>query len=159
MKIALIYSSKYGSTKRVAYQVAEKLNVVDNLFSVEEENPETANFDAIILGMPIYAGSTTRDMRAFLKKNYDAFKDKLIAVFILCWDAKRLNEFIEKIFRADLPDNIIVESLGGELDPDLLMDVEKSIIYDLTGINTKTSDISDEKIEMFVEKVNKVIKK
>ena len=156
MKTALIYSSKYGSTKRVANQIAEKLKVIDDLFCMEKDSPDLHNYDAIILGMPIYAGSTTRDMRSFLKKNRDSLKDKIIAVFILCWDSKRLNEFVENIFPEKLPENVVVESVGGELDPELLMDVEKAIIYDLTGITEKTSDISDEKIDMFVEKVNSI---
>ena len=156
MKTALIYSSKYGSTKRVAMQIAGKLHNVAGLLCVDLDNPNPDNFDAIILGMPIYAGSTTRDMRSFLKKNRDSLKDKIIAVFILCWDSKRLNEFVENIFPEKLPENVVVESVGGELDPELLMDVEKAIIYDLTGITQKTSDISDEKIDMFVEEVNSI---
>ncbi|MBS4012496.1 MAG: hypothetical protein KGZ97_01880 [Bacteroidetes bacterium] len=152
MKIAVIYTSKYGSTKRVAEKIADNC---DNAFafSTLSDIQNIESFDKIIIGIPIYAGSTTRDMRNFLKKNWDAIKPRLFGVFVLCWDEKNYIEFINKILPEKPDDKVILECFGGEIDPELLMEFERKVILELTGVSTKTSNIRNEQVVAFAKKI------
>ncbi len=155
MKTAVIYSSKYGSTERVARLIVDNLINDVTLLNTNSEVENLQKYDKVIIGFPVYASTTTRDMRSFLKKNWEKIKYKINGIFILCWDEKRLNDFIANVFPEKPGEQVIIESMGGEINPDKLLEVEKSIIFDLIGITKKESTISEEKIRNFALKVEK----
>lgn len=153
MNRVVLFSTKYGSTKRVAKDIARFLDIENNVFDVEKEIPELTNFDDIILGFPVYAGSTTRAFRYFIKKNRDEIINKVSGIFVLCWDDSRLNNYIENIFTSELRSDVYIKCVGGEINPNDLLEVEKSIIFNLTGIEKRTSSIDEKKIKAFAEKL------
>jgi menaquinone-dependent protoporphyrinogen oxidase len=151
-KTAIIFTSKYGSTKRVAEEIAENCNNA-SAFSTLSDIENIESYDKIILGIPIYAGSTTRDMRNFLKKKWEVIKPRLFGVFVLCWDEENYIEFVNKIL-PEKPDNkVVLECLGGEIDPELLSEFERKVIFELTGISTKTSNIRNDKVVEFAKRI------
>jgi menaquinone-dependent protoporphyrinogen oxidase len=151
-KTAIIFTSKYGSTKRVAEEIAENCNNAF-AFSTLSDIQNIESYDKIVLGIPVYAGSTNRDMRNFLKKNWEIIKPRLSGVFVLCWDEDNFLEFINKILPEKPDDKVILECLGGEIDPELLSEFEKKVILELTGISIKTSNIRNDKVVEFAKRI------
>ena len=92
-KIAIIYHSTYGHTKRQAeavYHGAQRVpNVQAQLYSVAEATErldELDAADAIIFGCPTYMGSMSAGMKTFIefaaKKWFTlAWKDKIAGAF------------------------------------------------------------------------------
>ncbi|MFW5793113.1 MAG: flavodoxin domain-containing protein [Bacteroidota bacterium] len=154
MKTAIFYSTKYGSTEKVANEIALNLNIEKYAYNVGQDIPDINKFDTIILGFPIYAGITNRDFRNFIQNNWNEIKPKLIGLFILCLDESSLDDYFRRIFPDRIPSKIIRECIGAEINPDILMDVEKSIIFNLIGVDKKTSTISKEKILSFSNRIS-----
>ncbi len=159
MKTALLYSSKYGSTERVAEQIADKLNPPVDLINLAEQQVQLTDYDSFIIGLPVLAENTTLDMRRFLGKNLTEIADKIIAVFILCWNTHKYETYIEKLFNNKLSPKCITACVGGEFNFDKMMDIEKNIVKDITGIKENSSKISTEEIDRFVDNVNKQLVK
>ncbi len=154
MKTALLYSSKYGSTEKVAKQLADKLNFPVDIVNLANKPAETNNYDTFIIGLPVLAENTTMDMRRFLGKNLDSISDKITAVFLLCWNTDKWNTYMEKLFADKLPDNCIKACIGGEFNFDKMMDIEKNIVKEITGIKENCSKISQEEMDRFASEIN-----
>ncbi|MDD4843587.1 MAG: flavodoxin domain-containing protein [Anaerotignum sp.] len=75
-KTAVIFCSEYGSTKRYASYIAEKLQA--ELFTTTEIK-EIASYETIVFGGGIYAGALNGG--DWLKKNQVALLDKKLVIF------------------------------------------------------------------------------
>ena len=88
-KVIVVYESKYGNTKRAAETIIEGMKEISGIEAVLSEPKavdlsKLADFDAIVIGSPIHAGSATRGIRKFVG-NLGKFKldGKLVAIFDL----------------------------------------------------------------------------
>ena len=78
MKGIILYTSKYGATKKYADWLAEETGF-SCIETKKAKVKELANYDVIILGGGIYAFSIAG--LSFIKKNIDALGGKKLAVF------------------------------------------------------------------------------
>lgn len=77
-KIAVIYKTKYGSTKKYAGWIALKLNA--DLYEVSDIRPKhLLEYDTIIFGGGLYIGRINGIN--FIKNNYDKIKNKKLIIF------------------------------------------------------------------------------
>jgi menaquinone-dependent protoporphyrinogen IX oxidase len=77
-KIAVLYRSKYGSTKQYAEWIAEETGA--DLFSIPHVAArELSRYDTIIVGGGLYAGGMLG--ASFLRKTFSALSGKRIIVF------------------------------------------------------------------------------
>ena len=74
MKVAILYDSKYGNTKKIAEYLADKVNSSGHevrLFRTGESKPENLlNFipEVILVGGPTHMGRPARALGKYLKK-------------------------------------------------------------------------------------------
>ena len=77
-RIAVIYKSKYGSTKKYAEWVAGELAA--DIFDYKKVDGEKiSGYDMVIFGGGLYAGSINGI--SLITKNFEALKDKNLVVF------------------------------------------------------------------------------
>ncbi|MGL5756573.1 MAG: flavodoxin domain-containing protein [Paraclostridium sp.] len=77
-KTAVIYKTKYGSTKKYAGWIALKLNA--DLYEVTDIRPKhLLEYDMIVFGGGLYRGKISGIN--FIKDNYDKIKDKKLFLF------------------------------------------------------------------------------
>ena len=104
MNGAIIYSSKYGSTKQYATWIAEATGLP--MFNVKNKNADPAKFDYFILGTPIIYFRLS--IHKWVKKHLVHFENKPVIFFSVSgapagekldsWIAKSLpEEFISKM--------------------------------------------------------------
>ena len=84
MKTAIIYTSKHGTTAKVAQMIAERLtgNQASIIDLKKDKHPDIHSFDGIILGTSIYAGTSSKTMQSFCKENIGTLKQKRLALFV-----------------------------------------------------------------------------
>jgi len=84
-EILIAYATKHGSTHEVAETIAARLAAdgvethtlpVDQVRSLDE-------YEAVVLGAPLYMGRLHHDARAFLRRHRAALAEKPFAVFAL----------------------------------------------------------------------------
>ena len=123
MKTLVAFYSKSGNTKKVGEEIAKNLNVdVDEIIDKKdrsgilgwlgggrdalfkkattiESKKDPSQYDLIVVGTPIWAGSVTPAVRAYLSKN----KFKKVAFFCSCGMSKgRSFDEMEKLSKKPL---------------------------------------------------------
>ncbi|MBQ6632205.1 MAG: flavodoxin [Romboutsia sp.] len=102
-KIAVIYKSKYGATKRYAGWIALKLNA--DLYELSDIRvKDLKEYDTIIYGGPLYVGKI-KGIK-FIINNYEHLKNKKVKLFIV---GMRNNDevYINSILKNNIPEEIL----------------------------------------------------
>lgn len=77
-KIAVVYKSKYGSTKKYAQWIAKELDA-DLMERDKTKASELQGYESIIYGGGLYAGGVSGI--SLITKNFDSIKDKQLYLF------------------------------------------------------------------------------
>lgn len=113
---AVVYKTKYGSTKKYAEWIAKTLDA--DLFNVAVIHAmELQNYRTIILGGGLYASGILGS--DFITKNYDLLKDKNIVVFTVGLANPKLTDYsniIEKNFPPEIRKAVRIFHLRGAID-------------------------------------------
>ena len=120
MKTAIIYTSKHGTTEKIAHAIADKIRDTSDVevFSLKKNpNPNIGEFDTVILGSSIYAGQTSKKMKAFCKENESVLLQKKLGLFICGMHTNK--EEIDKEMKVSYSEalqekSVVHEFLGGE---------------------------------------------
>ena len=102
-KIAVIYKSKYGATKRYAGWIALKLNA--DLYELSDIRvKDLKEYDTIIYGGPLYVGKI-KGIK-FIINNYEHLKNKKVKLFIV---GMRDNDevYINSILKNNIPEEML----------------------------------------------------
>ena len=114
-KIAVIYKSKYGSSKRYAGWIALKLDA--DLYELDDIRVKDLDeYDTIIYGGGIYVGKINGIK--FINKNYDRIKDKKIIIFAVGMESKGENfeKIVHNTFNEECLKNIKIFNFKGSFD-------------------------------------------
>lgn len=157
--IAVIYKSKYGSTKKYAQWIAEETKA--KLFECGEiEATKLMEYDTIIYGGGLYASGIAGI--SIITKNFEVLKDKKIIVFTVGLASTHRDEIfipiIEKCFSKEMRDNINFFHLRGGIDYNKLGIMHKSMMKMLKIIISKknTNELSDDDKELLATYGKKV---
>lgn len=157
--IAIVYKSKYGSTKRYAKWIAEEAKA--DCFECSEIEAKTLmDYDTIIYGGGLYASGIAGI--SIITKNFEILKDKKIIVFTVGLASTDKEEvflpIIEKNFSKEMRDNIKFFHLRGGIDYKKLGIIHKSMMAMMnTVVSKKDSDeLSDDDREFLATYGKKV---
>lgn len=140
-KIAVIYKSKYGFTKKYAEWISQTLGA-DLLVASKVKVDELQKYTTIIYGGGLYAGSVSGI--SIITKNFDALKDKNIYLFT--------------VGSSDVQDNANIEYIRAALNNVLTPDMQNAIkIYHFRGglDYTKMSFIHRAMMGMMIKMLSK----
>ena len=105
-KIAVIYKSKYGTTKKYAGWIALRLDA--DLYEVSDiREKDIKEYDVIIFGGPLYIGKIKGI--GFINKNIEKLMDKKLILFtigIQSEDEKYKSKILKDNFNEDIIDKI-----------------------------------------------------
>lgn len=86
MRILLAYATRYGATEEVATVMAatlrDEMKIAVDLRPMREVR-SLEEYDAVILGVPLYIGSWPNDADRFLFRHQKALKHRPAALFVL----------------------------------------------------------------------------
>jgi menaquinone-dependent protoporphyrinogen oxidase len=158
MRVAVIYSSKHGTTEMVAGAVADKMKGENNeveLFSLNKNpNPEISGFEVVILGTPVYAGAASGKMKAFCKKNESALLQKKTGLFVCGMEpaqAKQEKELKEAYSEVLLEKAGATGFLGGAFLFEKMSFIERAIIKKIAKTDKSIQRIDWDVLDAFVE--------
>ena len=152
MKALILYATKYGAAREIAEQIAKMMN--DAAIHDLKQNgiPDITEFDCVIIGSSVYAGSIRKEAKTFVIKNANLLRNKKLGLFI-----SGIGESGEKKYFSDnFPQDILQTAkttsfLGGIFDPQKAGAIERFIIKIVTKQSGYLNTISKEKIKMFAE--------
>lgn len=159
-KIAVVYKSKYGSTKKYAQWIADDAKAVLYECSQVDIN-KLMEYDTIIYGGGLYASGIAGV--SIITKNYNLIKDKSIIVFTVGLAGNENKEIFTSIIEKNFPSEEMRESikffhLRGGIDYKKLGIVHKSMMAMLKIMLSKkdASELSNEDKELLATYGGKV---
>lgn len=156
MKTAIIYSSKYGTTEKVAYLIGKQLSAdeVDYISLKDDKLPDIEEYDKIIIGTSIYAGNTTKEMRAFCFNNRELLQNKKLGLYICCMIKKQEDSQLDKAYPPYVSKFAIAkEALGGEMLFDKMNFFERFLCRKIMKVNSSVSALNHDAITAFSQKM------
>jgi len=158
MNTAIIYTTKYGTTEKVAQVIAERLagDQISLINLKKDKHPNINSFDGIILGTSIYAGTSSKIMQSFCKKNMVALVQKRLAIFVCGMepDPTKQQQELTNAYPDELLQHAVFKCFaGGEFLFDKMNFIERAIIKRIAKTDTdkNVSQIMVENIDKLVE--------
>ena len=163
MKTQIIYYSKYGSAKEIAFRIKEKLNA-EFISDITDFN--SINGDLLIIGSSIYSERPDKKIIDLLIDKEGLLKDKKIALFAVCLakEAKMIGKieiggpvYLRKMEEALNRESVAKKAFGGKLVPDLLSDEDykrQEAFYKMRKLPfNEINLISEEEIDEFIREL------
>jgi menaquinone-dependent protoporphyrinogen IX oxidase len=157
-KIAVLYKSKYGTTKQYAEWIAEETG--GTLFALPKVKlSDLASFDTIIIGGGIYAGSIIG--MKFLTDNFLKLSSKRLIAFAVGTSnvtEKTTDEIRDRVFSPVMQGKVLFFKLRGGLDYPHMGFFDSTLMKMLVGMLRKKpeSEWDDETRDM-IENYGKTI--
>jgi menaquinone-dependent protoporphyrinogen oxidase len=154
MKTAIIYTSKHGTTAKVAQMIAGRLtgNQVSVINLKKDKHPDINSFDGIILGTSIYAGTSSKTMR-FCKENLETLKQKRLALFVCGMepDETKQQQELANAYPQELYKYAVSKYFaGGEFQCEKMNFFERAIIKRIAKTDKSISRIKENEIDKLV---------
>jgi menaquinone-dependent protoporphyrinogen oxidase len=141
-RVLIVYRTKYGSTEARARKLAEALGVPTELVDLaRDRNPDVTDFDAVIVGGPVYGGKMPREIGAFCERRREDLLSRRVGLFICClYRGEKAMAQLTSLF----PDWLVAhavgrEWLGGALEPDRLTGVDRLLVRGVPGAGERVS--------------------
>jgi len=155
MKNCILYTTKHGSTEKVALLLKEKLKAETDIINLKKnKNPSISDYDTLILGASVYMGKIQKQMRKFIREHINDLLNKNIALFIMAGQKEKAQEALENNFSTALSDHATVKDhFGHEMILEKMNFIEKAAIK-AQGVTESTSEILVGAIDLMAQKIN-----
>ena len=152
MKTLVLYASKHGAAFEIAKRIASKFDKAA-LFDLKQGGvPPIAEFDCVIIGSSIYAGTIRKEAKVFLTQNGDILRGKRLGLFLCGMDSSKEQEYLEANFDPDvLHAATAVGFLGGIFDPEKAGPIERFIMKTVAKQKEYLNTMDDNKISRFAK--------
>lgn len=157
MKTAIIFSSTHGTTEKVAQLLRKQLKGEVVVIDLKKcQNPSLKDYNSVILGSSIYAGSVKSRLKQFMKQNQNVFLTKKVGLFLCCmYEGDKAAKQFETAYPKELRELSTSDGLfGGEFILTNLNFIERKLIKMIDGVTTDVSKINAHEIEKFAVNFN-----
>jgi len=152
MKTLILYATKHGAAAEIAKRIAAQIGDAD-VYDLKQGNiPQLSDYDCVIIGSSVYAGTFRKEAKAFLAQNAEKLCKMKLGLFICAMSESN----VDGTLKANAPDEVVlaataVSALGGAFDPKKGNFFERLIMKVVTKKSGYINTINDEKISRFVE--------
>ncbi len=134
MKIAIIYTTKGGTTRECAELLERELKGHEVSVSDMKDDPKLDGFDTIVVGFPIRAARPAKKAKKFIKEHAHILSSKRVAYYMCCGFVDCAEEYAEKALPKELYESALtVTCLGGSLDPQRFNGVDRMVVKAVRG--------------------------
>jgi len=151
MNVAIVYASKHGTTAEVAARIGQALadqGIKSRLIDLgTTPKPDLTDYDAIVVGGPIYMGQPVKQLKTFLTGQADILLTKPLALFICGMEDAPAK--VESAFAASFNESLRSHACGvwyagGAFRFDKLGFMEKTIIKKVANTSQSVSKLNDD---------------
>jgi len=156
MRTAIIYSSKHGTTEKVAQKIQNELGEEKaQLFNLKRNiNFDLSQYGQVIVGGSIHAGQIQKKVKLFLEKNTQMLLQRRLGLFLCCMHENeaenQFNTAFPEILRSHAKSKKI---MGGEFLFEKMNFVEKALVKKIAGVNESVSKIDESNITAMVHEI------
>jgi len=150
MRTLILYATKYGATREIAGRIADKLGGAVLYDLKQDDVPALGDFDCVIIGSSLYAGSIRKEAKAFLAKHPKQLHGKKFGLFLSGMAKSDERKYFKDNFPADILQGVTATCFaGGIFDPQKANGMERLIMKAVTKQSGYVDAIDDGAISQF----------
>jgi menaquinone-dependent protoporphyrinogen oxidase len=117
MKTLIAYAGKKGATEELARTIAAPLNGEADLVNLQKDaEPNPADYDCVIVGGAVFAGTVHKAVRSFCEKHEESLRSRRLALFLCSLREEEVENTFARSFPASLRSQAAQQSwLGGRI--------------------------------------------
>jgi menaquinone-dependent protoporphyrinogen oxidase len=155
MKVLILYGSKYGATRTIAEKIAAGFKGA-TVTDLKNANPGLSNYDYIIIGSSLYAGTARKEVKDFVRQHSGILKQKQVVLFLSGLSPESVDNL--KIFEANFTPELVSAAtatffLGGIFDPAKVGKMDKLIFKAVTKQSEYLDTIKTDEIKRLVKEI------
>lgn len=117
MKIAIVYATKYGCTRKCAEILKSYLDDEADIFYAKGNTINLDLYDMVFIGGSVYMGKIQKEIVHFCKRNLKQLLKKRIGLFVCCYTPNGTNGFFDTLFPLELLNHSSYTTcVGGEMN-------------------------------------------
>jgi menaquinone-dependent protoporphyrinogen oxidase len=148
MKIAIVYSTKHGTTEKVASMLKDFNPEHTDIFNLNKvKDVDLSQYDKVILGGSIHAGNIQKKVKAFYEKHMSELGQKPLGLFLSCLEEEKALDQFNTAFPEELRLHSTSNKItGGEVIFEKMNFIEKFMMKKIGGIRESVSKIKHDQI-------------
>ncbi len=154
MATLIAYATKHGITEKCARELQKRLAGGADLWNLKNGMPDLSRYDAVILGVSVYAGMPRKQIKTFAKEHEAELAKKKLGLFLCCLsDGEQAQKQMEAAYPQGLRGAAIAQGvLGGGFNVSDMGAFEKFIVKKISGADVKDSlNLRQDVLEKFLQ--------
>lgn len=156
MKTLIVYGTKFGSTKKIAEQISEKIDGSVALDSKDFKALKNIDeYGRVIVGTNIIMGALNPNIKRFLRKHRKSLLHKEVFGYVLGSNYAFEQRYLDKLMK--LMNSRDVVFLGGIIDPSkakgFYRNIINGVLISMKENNQPLPSINYPKLEAFIAKI------
>ena len=154
MNTLIVYNSKYGAAEKCVQLMRKELIGEATEVNVrDEEAPDPDEFDRVLIGSNIHAGSINKKIRRYCFRTTDSLLQRPVGLFLCCLaPEEEAQDYFGKNFPAVLVEHAKTTGvLGGALYFEKMNFFERFLLKKISGTTTSFENIDEERIREFIQ--------
>ncbi|MFO8064929.1 MAG: flavodoxin domain-containing protein [Spirochaetia bacterium] len=159
MTVLIAYATKYGTVRRVAEELQQKLSVPCDLADLSATpSPEVERYDVVLVGGSIYAGRIRSSVRKFCDRHREVLTNRRVGIFIAClYGEERGKQQLQENFPSWLLAHAFGRyNVGGAVELSRLGLVDRLIMQRVAKVHSDLDNVDREEIDRMVSEVEGV---
>lgn len=159
-KTAVIFTSKHGSTAKVADMLKTHFSekAIDVIDLKNNTNINVADYDIVVLGASIHAGNIQNRMKHFIKSNINTLLKKEIALFLCCMDDEKAELQFDNAYPEQLRTMAFHKTIaGGEFIFEKMNFIERFMVKRIAKVSQSLSKLKLDHINSLKSAIEKHI--
>ncbi len=158
MRVLIVYASQYGGTAECAHDLKQYIDIPSDVLPVTDPAIMLSDYDIIIAGGAIHAGSLQRSLKKFLKNNTDLLLNKKFAYFICCLMPEHYA--VKQVLPKNIPRPLMEHAFasaypGATVDYGKMNWVERIILKRVTGSRNSFCRKDEDRLKEFASVINR----
>lgn len=157
MKTAIVFSSTHGTTEKAAHLLSEQIEGEVKIINLgKQPKQDIGEFDAVIIGGSIHAGSIQPEVKQFIERNKGVLSGKKVGLFLCCmFEGEKAQKQFEEAYPGDIRNASVANGLfGGEFLFGKMNFLQKLIVKKVSGVTSDVSNINNGEIKKFAAAFN-----
>ena len=138
-------------TEKLAQKFKEELGQAD-IYVVDDE-VDLAQYDAILIGTPVYVGKINKQISDWIAKNETLILSKHVAVFLCGMNFENESIVIESNFSVQFRNRFPIKYVGGAYQFDKMNFFERFIVKKITGEKTSREEVLEEPFKLILNHI------
>mgnify|MGYP000905983808 CR=1 FL=1 len=149
MKTLLVYYSKQQSTHRCMEYIASSLTDA-TLTQISEFKGDLNDYDHIIIGTPIYAGSIHKQIKSLIDTKEETLLQKQLSIVVCAMNDDVLEEAIERNFNDAIRNHATIVHAGGSYDFTKLNFIERFLVKKIAKVTASVDALNFKALDSII---------